>query len=595
MPDWRSARTLRAECPAMGDGTTSTPDEHDPTDDSAPALITGGLTPDIASPTPSEPAGEPVGPFRGGPLHRLLNEPMWVLGLVILVDEMDKNIVRGLITPLKDEFGVGDLGISVLLSLALLFNGIITVPAGYLADRWMRTRAIGHTVIGWSALTAAGAAAVNFPMLVALRSALGFGQAITEPSAASLIGDYYPTEERGRAFSIQQMMLFIGAGLGIGVGGAIGNTLGWRWALVIMALPGALVAILVYRMREPKRGAADMLAAIGAAPAHAEDENPPLFDEGFWAFCKDMWDSLKADMRTILSIRTMKYALVGVAAILFTITAVAAWLPQFYERQLGVTPGIGEAWVGLVAMAGVPGVLLGGRAADRWAPKMVGGRLALPAIFLFVGLAIFSLGYVLKPTIPADVRAEQVAAEAEADRIEAELDEIRTSGPGTLSAAEIEALEERVEEAEDEAEDAGRQALGYDSTIFLGIVIAQFIGFAVVCMSIPGLRAGLTDAVPAHLRGTGFGAFNLAAVVFGQAAAPFVVGGLSAAFDENLRTALVLVSPISFIGALVLYRARRFLDEDMNKIMMAVLQALQDEQQRASEKAAEQGEPGASS
>ena len=566
----------------MGDGTHSTPGEHDPQDDSAPALITAGLTPDVASPTPDEPAGEPVGAFRGGPFHRFLNEPMWVLGLVILVDEMDKNIVRGLITPLKDEFGVGDLGISVLLSLALLFNGIITVPAGYLADRWMRTRAIGHTVVGWSGLTALGAAAVNFPMLVALRSALGFGQAITEPSAASLIGDYYPTEERGRAFSIQQMMLFIGAGLGIGVGGAIGNTLGWRWALVIMALPGALVAILVYRMREPKRGAADMLAAIGAAPAHDADENPPLFDHGFWAFCKDMWDSLKADMRTILSIRTMKYALVGVAAILFTITAVAAWLPQFYERQLGVTPGIGEGWVGLVAMAGVPGVLLGGRAADRWAPKMVGGRLALPAIFLFVGLAIFSLGYVLKPTVPADVKAEQVAAEQLADEAEAEVDELRASG---ASEAAIERADERAEDLEDDAEDVGRKALGYDSGIFLGIVIAQFIGFAIVCMSIPGLRAGLTDAVPAHLRGTGFGAFNLAAVVFGQAAAPFIVGGLSAAFDENLRTALVLVSPISFVGALVLYRARRFLDEDMNKMMMVVLQALQHEQEKAQEKA----------
>ena len=37
-----------------------------------------------------------------------------MLGLV-LVDEIDKNIVRGMITPLNNEFGVGDLGISVML------------------------------------------------------------------------------------------------------------------------------------------------------------------------------------------------------------------------------------------------------------------------------------------------------------------------------------------------------------------------------------------------------------------------------------------------------------------------------------------------
>src|SRR3546814_4307780 len=109
-----------------------------------------------------------------------------------------------MITPLKEEFGVGDFVISVLLSLALLFNGLITVPAGYLADRWHRNRAIGRTVVGWSGITALGATAVNFPMLVVLRSALGFGQAITEPSAASLLGDHYPPETRGKAVSIDR-------------------------------------------------------------------------------------------------------------------------------------------------------------------------------------------------------------------------------------------------------------------------------------------------------------------------------------------------------------------------------------------------------
>ena len=131
----------------------------------APALVTMGLTPDTASPTEGEPAGEPVAPARGGRIARLFTEPMWVLGLVLFMDEVDKNVVRGMITPLKEDFGVGDLGIGVLLSLALLFNGLITVPAGYLADRWNRSRAIGQTVVGWSVLTAGGAASVGFPKM----------------------------------------------------------------------------------------------------------------------------------------------------------------------------------------------------------------------------------------------------------------------------------------------------------------------------------------------------------------------------------------------------------------------------------------------
>ncbi|MFZ6003922.1 MAG: MFS transporter [Actinomycetota bacterium] len=497
----------------------------------APALITGGLTPDIASPTPEEPAGEPSAPARGGFVTRLFTEPMWVLGLVLFMDEVDKNVVRGMITPLKEDFGVGDLGIGVLLSLALLFNGLITVPAGYLADRWNRSRAIGQTVVGWSVLTAGGAASVGFPMLVGMRSALGFGQAITEPSAASLIGDYYPPDKRGRAFSVQQVMLLAGTGVGVGVGGFIGTNYGWRPALVIVAIPGLLVSLLVFRLKEPKRGTADLMAAIGAGSIeHAEDgDHPALFENGFRQFLRDMVSGLRADMRVILDIRTMRFALAGVAALLFTVTALAAWLPQYYERHLHMAEGTGEAlFTALIILGGIPGVLLGGRVADRYASRMQGGRLALPAIFIASGNLFFTAAYLLR------------------------------------------------------SDTYSRSLVG---TVF----VLQLFGIFVMTMAIPGLRAGLTDAIPAHLRGAGFGAFNLVAVVCGQAAAPFIVSVISNAFDENLRVAFLVCSPLLFLGAGILFRARKFLDEDMNKIMMAVLQALQDERDREAEKVSHQG------
>ncbi len=129
----------------------------------------------------------------------------------------------------------------------------------------------------------------------------------------------------------------------------------------------------------------------------------------------------------------------------------------------------------------------------------------------------------------------------------------------------------------------------YDNGTIAIVFVLQLLGLFVMTMSIPGLRAGLTDAIPAHLRGAGFGAFNLVAVVCGQAAAPFVVSVISDAFDENLRVAFLAVSPFMFLGAAILFRARKFLDEDMNKIMLAVLQALQDERDREIEKAADRG------
>jgi MFS family permease len=462
-------------------------------------------------------------------LSRLLTEPMWVLGLVVLMDEVDKNIVRGLIDPLKADFGVGDFAIGILLSAQLLFNGIVTVPAGYLADRWNRTQAIGKTVVAWSGLTAAGATAVTFPMLVGLRSVLGFGQAISEPSGASLLGDYYPPERRGKAFSIQMAMLFVGTGIGVALGGWLGIVLGWRWALVIVALPGLAVAALVLRMREPKRGTADLMAALGVAGEieHTDGEKVRLFEDGFGQFLRDMVSGLRADMRTVMRIRTMRYAMVGVAALLFTVTAMSAWLAQYYIRNLHVAEGDGEAWfMALAILAGVPGIIIGGRVADRYAPRVRGGRLALPAVFLFVGTTFFTASFLIRPatySLPAVVAA-------------------------------------------------------------FGL---QLLGLFVDSMAIPSLRAGLTDALPAHLRGTGFGAFNLVAVVAGQAAAPFVVAGISSLYDENLRIALLAVSPLSYFGAAVLFRARKFLDDDMQQIMLAVLTAVQEENERAQARADE--------
>jgi MFS family permease len=308
--------------------------------------------------------------------------------------------------------------------------------------------------------------------------------------------------------------------------------------MLVAAIPALGVAWLAFRMREPKRGTADLMAAIGGGQVeHAEDDDhQPLFDQGFRSFVRDMVNGLREDMRTVLRIRTMRYACVGVAALLFTVTAILAWLGPYYQRQLHFPEGQGEAIVGmLVLFGGVPGVLLGGRVADRWAPRMQGGRLALPAIFLFIGTTFFTAAYLFRSPPGVDEVVWSVA------------------GPA---------------------------------------IALQLAGVFVMTMSLPGLRAGLTDAIPAHLRGAGFGAFNLAAVVGGQAAAPLIVGVISGAFDDNLRVAFLAVTPLSFIGAGILFHARKFLDEDMNKIMLAVLQALQDERDREAEKAAE---PGASS
>ena len=480
------------------------PPNHEHEDIPEPGTL--GITPSSADAPEERPSA---------PLARKVEVsawPMWVLGLVIFIDQVDQNILRGVVTPLQHDLGIGDLQIGVLLTAYTIVNGVITVPAGYLADRWNRTRTIGHTVVAWSGLTALTAAMPNYGSLLAIRSALGFGQAVTEPSAASLIGDYYPQEQRGKAFSVQQCLLLAGIGVGIGVGGIVGATLGWRAAFLIVGTPGVFIAIAMYRLREPARGEADRLHLGLDAEGHDEVEvSHGLFEEGWRAFVRDLITGLRADARTILGIPTMRFALVGVSALIFTINAIGAALPQFYERDLGVGKGTAEALIGvLVVVGGIPGVMLGGRFADRFMTRVRGARMAIPAYCLMVGSVLFGISYLWIPFAPA--------------------------------------------------------------------FILELVGIFVMSMAIPALRAGLTDAVPANLRGAGFGFFNLASIVFGGMA-PLLIFGISQATGD-LRIALLVCSPPIFGGAVVLLRAREHLDEDAARIFQAIVTAMQEQEAR---------------
>jgi MFS family permease len=297
------------------------------------------------------------------------------------------------------------------------------------------------------------------------------------------------------------------------VGGAIGSTLGWRYAFLIVGIPGVLIALACYRMREPARGLGDRMH-LGVTDEFEEAARVELFEGGFGQFVADMVSGLRDDLKTILAIPTMKFALVGVGTLLFTITGIGYWLPQFYERFHNLSEAKATGLVGAVVIfAGTPGILLGGRVADRFTARVRGARVVIPAYCLGIGNVLFMVSYLRMPTAPS--------------------------------------------------------------------MLLEIAGFFVIVMAIPALRAGLADAVPAHLRGAGFGAFNLVSVLFGAALAPIVVGALADVW--NLRVAFLVVSVPVFLGAYILFRARDHLDDDAARIFEAVLRALQAEQERQAE------------
>jgi MFS family permease len=162
---------------------------------------------------------------------------MVVLALVNLVDQADIAILRGVLPILEDEWSLSDLQLGLLGFVFVFLNALTTIPAGWLADHTRRTRLIGWTLLSWTGLIALSATAVNYVNLLGARAVMGIGQAVDDPASTSLVGDYYPSRLRARAFSLQQVSLFVGGGIGLALGGFVGETLGWRWAFALVGMP----------------------------------------------------------------------------------------------------------------------------------------------------------------------------------------------------------------------------------------------------------------------------------------------------------------------------------------------------------------------
>jgi MFS family permease len=181
---------------------------------------------------------------------------LFVLLLVCLVNYADRSVVAAVMEPMRKDLGLTDLQVGWLqgLSFALLYS-VLGIPFGRLAERYSRVRIIAAATFVWSLFTALCGSAATYVQLLAVRVGVGVGEAGFMAPASSLLGDHFRPDQRSLASSIMMLGVPCGALIGAMSGGMIAQSLGWRWAFVIMGAPGLIVALLVLvTLREPTRG-----------------------------------------------------------------------------------------------------------------------------------------------------------------------------------------------------------------------------------------------------------------------------------------------------------------------------------------------------
>ena len=104
--------------------------------------------------------------------------------------------------------------------------------------------------------------------LCLVRALVGVGESSYSTITPTLIADYFPPQRRATALGIFQAAIPMGFALGYVLGGILAHFFGWRIAFMVVGLPGMIAALIVWRLREPVRGASDV------ATVHAERAQP---------------------------------------------------------------------------------------------------------------------------------------------------------------------------------------------------------------------------------------------------------------------------------------------------------------------------------
>ena len=301
-----------------------------------------------------------------------------LLFLLYVFDYIDRMVIASLFPYLKADWGLTDTECGWLASIVTLMMTIFVLPVSLLVDRWSRKKAIGIMAILWSIAAAACALARNFRQLFLLRSVIGIGEAAYTAGGLAMISAYFPERRRATMMGIFTAAVPFGTAIGVVLGGAIAVHFGWRYAFGLTAIPGLIVAILIFGVKDYKT-----VQMVKTVSTDTESDIVKRMSLG---------DIAMEFLKTPSVICTY----LGYVGNTFVTTALITWLPTYFHRIDNLPmdkAGLKSSVIFLLAILGAP---LGGFLTDWWRKRRYNARMTVPAItsllsaiFVFVGFTFF--------------------------------------------------------------------------------------------------------------------------------------------------------------------------------------------------------------
>jgi predicted MFS family arabinose efflux permease len=296
-----------------------------------------------------------------------------LLFLLFMFDWIDRQVIASLFPYLKQDWGLTDTQCGLLISVVYWCFVILVLPVSVLMDRWNRKTPIALMAATWSLATVGCALTRNFGQLFTARAIIGVGEAAYTPGGLSMISGLFPQRIRATMVGIWNAAPPLGIVLGVLAGGYIATHYGWRHAFGIVGLPGFIIGLLFFFVR-------DYRAVDLAVTVHNE--------RGSEAKRK----MSKGDVfRQLVGTPSLMLTYFAYAGNMFLSVSLVNWLPTYFHRVENLPVDKASARASVLFLLAIVSSALGGFLADRWQKKRANARMLLPALAsAFVAVCTFS-------------------------------------------------------------------------------------------------------------------------------------------------------------------------------------------------------------
>ena len=302
----------------------------------------------------------------------------WIAGLMwlaIAINYIDRTVLSAAAPHLITELDINPEMMGFIMAAFFWSHALLQIPAGWFADRYGQKKGLGIAVAWWSVATMAMGLATGFKSLLALRLALGVGEAAAYPSNAGITARWFPDRERATVSGLFDSASKFGGAVAMPLIVFMIAMFDWRLTFLVIGALGLFWVIAWYFIysenpEDHKSISKEEVSYIrdGQAQKHGDKSVRPM-----------KWYKL-------LRYRNIWAMCIGFFTINYTSYFFITWLPTYLVKDKGMD----FLKMGMVAalplICGMVIEVLAGWASDRIVHKKILSLTATRKLFLTIGL-----------------------------------------------------------------------------------------------------------------------------------------------------------------------------------------------------------------